>query len=102
VTAFAAAAVTLSADPNLGAAADYRRGGIGPATSLRVVRSSPDRVASAFDTPLLQATDVLTVPVASIPDPQAGDTFEVESDLLTVQHAERDAAGAAWRVLCRR
>ncbi len=102
MTAFAAAVATLAADPNLGTAADYRRGGIGPATSLRVVRSSPDRIASAFDTPLLQATDVLTVPVASITDPQAGDTFEVEGDLLTVQHAERDAAGAAWRVLCRR
>jgi hypothetical protein len=102
VTVFAAAAATLAADPNLGTDSDYRRSGIGPATSLRVVRSSPDRVASAFDTPLLQATDVLTVPLASIPDPQAGDTFDVQGDLLTVQHAERDAAGAAWRVLCRR
>jgi hypothetical protein len=102
VTAFAAAAATLAADPNLGADAGYRRGGIGPATSLRVVRSSPDRVASGFETPLLQATDVLMVPVASIADPQAGDTFDVQGDLLTVQHAERDAAGAAWRVLCRR
>jgi hypothetical protein len=102
VTVFAAAAATLAADPNLGADADYRHGGIGPARLLRVVRSSPDRVASAFDTPLLQATDVLTVPVASITDPQAGDTFVVEGDLLTVQHAERDSAGAAWRVLCRR
>ncbi len=102
MTAFAAAMAAIVADPNLGADADYRRGGIGPATSLRVVRSSPDRVASAFDTPLLQATDVLTVPLASVTDPQAGDTFAVQGDLLTVQHAERDSAGAAWRVLCRR
>ncbi len=100
--AFAAATATLAADPNLGTDADFRRGGSGPATSLRVVRSSPDRVASAFDTPLLQATDVLTVPLASVTDPQAGDTFDVQGDVLTVQHAERDAAGAAWRVLCRR
>jgi hypothetical protein len=102
VTVFAAAAATLAADPNLGADAEYRQGGIGPATALRVVRSSPDRVASAFDTPLLQATDVLTVPVASVTDPQAGDTFDVQGDVLTVQHAERDSSGAAWRVLCRR
>ncbi len=102
MTAFAGAMTAIVADPNLGSDADYRRGGIGPATAVRVVRSSPDRAASAFDTPLLQATDVLTVPVASVADPQAGDTFVVQGDLLTVQHAERDAAGAAWRVLCRR
>jgi hypothetical protein len=28
--------------------------------------------------------------------------FTLGADILTVQHAERDAAGVAWRVLCSR
>ena len=33
---------------------------------------------------------------------EAGDTFTLGADLLTVDSAERDATGVAWRVLCRR
>jgi hypothetical protein len=92
----------LAADPNFGTDATFRSGGTGPGVPLRVVRSSPDRVGDAFGTSLVQATDVLAVAVAALPLVEAGDTFTLGGDLLTAQHAERDAVGVAWRVLCQR
>lgn len=102
MSAFAAAMGVLAADPNLGNDAVYRAGGTGPEVVLRVLRSSPDRLADAFGTTLVQATDVLAVAVAALPAIEAGDTFALGAEVLTVQHAERDAAGIAWRVLCQR
>ncbi|PWS36228.1 hypothetical protein DFH01_13635 [Falsiroseomonas bella] len=102
MTAFADAMAALLADPNLGVEAVYRHGGIGPAVPVRVLRSSPDRVADAFGTEILSATDILSVATAVLPDLTAGDSFGLGPDLLTVTHAERDASGTAWRVLCQR
>ncbi|WP_270934576.1 head-tail joining protein [Falsiroseomonas oryzae] len=101
MSAFDAALAVLAADPNLGTDATWQRG-TEPAVPLRVLCSSPDQLRDAFGTTLVQATDVLTVPVAELPDIAAGDVFSVGADILTVQHAERDAAGVAWRVLCQR
>ena len=102
MSAFADAMAALVADPNMGAEAVYRQGGTGPAVPVRVLRSSPDRVADAFGTEILSATDILSVAIAVLPDLAAGDSFAVGPDLLTVTHAERDASGTAWRVLCQR
>ena len=102
MSAFAAAMDVLVADPNLGTQAVYRQGGSGAPVSVRVLRSSPDRVAAAFGTDVLSATDILAVAIAVLPDLAAGDTFTLDPDTLTVQHAERDASGTAWRVLCQR
>ncbi len=99
---FADAMAALVADPNLGAEAVYRQGGTGPAVLMRVLRSSPDRVADAFGTGILSATDILSVATAVLPGVAAGDSFALGPDLLTVIHAERDASGTAWRVLCQR
>lgn len=110
---FAAALGDILADPLVGVDAVWRAGGAGPPVSVRVVRSSPDRVASAFETAVIQATDVLTVAVADLPDLIAGDSVTIGSDVLIVTHAERDgfparsragvpAIGVAWRVYCRR
>ncbi|CAH0126972.1 hypothetical protein [Roseomonas sp. CECT 9278] len=96
------ALAVLAADPNLGVDATYRAAGAGAPVPLRILRSSPDRVVDAFDTPMLRATDVLTVSIALLAAIEPGDTFTVGPDLLTVDSAERDAAGVAWRVLCRR
>jgi len=100
--AFAEAMAALVADPNLGVEALYRQGGTGSPIAVRVLRSSPDRVASGFGTEILSATDVLSIAIAVLPDLAAGDRFALGPDLLTVTHAERDAAGIAWRVLCQR
>ncbi|WP_191082798.1 head-tail joining protein [Roseococcus microcysteis] len=102
MTAFNAALAVLAADPNLGVGATYRAAGTGAGIPLRVLRSSPDRVADGFGTSILQATDILTVPLAALPAIESGDSFTLGADLLTVDSAERDAAGVAWRVLCRR
>lgn len=99
---FAAALGHLLADPHVGVDAEWRQGDAGPAVTVRVVRSSPDRVAAAFDAAVIQATDVLTVAVADLPDLAAGDSVTVGPDVLIVTHAERDAIGVAWRVYCRR
>ena len=40
--------------------------------------------------------------VSLLPSVGADDTFTLGADTLTVQHAERDAAGTAWRVFCQR
>lgn len=102
MSAFADAMGALVADPNLGAEALYRQGGTGAPIAVRALRSSPDRVADAFGTDILSATDILSVAIAQLPDLAAGDSFAIGPDLLTVTHAERDASGTAWRVLCQR
>jgi hypothetical protein len=102
MSAFAAAMDTLAADPNIGADASYRAGGTGVPVLLRVARSAPDRLGDAFGTSVIQASDVLTVAIAALPSVEADDTFALGADTLTVQHAERDPAGIAWRVFCRR
>lgn len=102
MTLFAAALADILADPYVGVDAEWRAGGAGPPVPVRVVRSSPDRVAAAFDAAVIQATDVITVAVADIPDLVSGDSFSIGSDVLIVTHAERDAIGVAWRVYCRR
>jgi hypothetical protein len=102
MSAFAAAMAALAADPNLGFSAVWRAGGAGSGTPVRVLRSSPDVTSAGFDTSIVQATDVLTVAVDAITPPDAGDTITIGAEVLTVQHAERDAAGVAWRVFCRR
>lgn len=102
MSAFTAAMDALAADPNIGTEATYRAGGTGAPVSLRVVRSSPDRLGDAFGSSVIQASDVLTVAIAALPTVDADDTFTLGADTLTVQHAERDAAGIAWRVFCRR
>ncbi len=102
MSAFAAAMDVLVADPNRGTQAVYRQGGSGAPVSVRVLRSSPDRVAAAFGTDVLSATDILAVAIAVLPDLAAGDTFTLDPDTLTVLHAERDASRTAWRVLCQR
>jgi hypothetical protein len=102
VSAFDAAMAALIADPHLAVEAIYRAGGNGPPVALHVLRSSPDRVADAFGTEILATTDILSVAITTLPLLAAGDSFTLGSDVLTVQHAERDATGTAWRVVCQR
>ena len=102
MSAFDGAMASLIADAHLGVDAQYRQGGIGAPVSLRVLRSSPDRMADAFGTEVISPTDILSLAIATLPDIAAGDTFSIGADLLTVRHAERDATGTAWRVFCQR
>lgn len=101
MTAFDAAMATLVADPNVGCDATWQRGD-DPPLPLRVLRSSPDQVASAFDSSVITATDILSVPAAVLPNIERGDRFLLGPDTLIVQSARRDATGTAWRVACQR
>lgn len=102
MSAFAAAMAALAADPNLGSAAVWRAGATGAGVPIRVLRSSPDVTSAGFETTIVQPTDVLTVAIDAVPPLDAGDTITIGLEVLTVQHAERDAAGVAWHVFCRR
>jgi hypothetical protein len=70
--------------------------------NLRVLRASPDRIGSGFDTEVISASDILSLAIATLPDIAAGDSFSIGGEVLTVRHAERDASGTAWRVFCQR
>ena len=102
MSAFDTAMASLIADAHLGVDAQYRQGGTGAPISLRVLRSSPDRMADAFGTEVISASDILSLAIATLPDIAAGDTFSIGGEVLTVRHAERDASGTAWRILCQR
>ena len=102
MSAFDTAMASLIADAHLGVDAQYRQGGTGAPISLRVLRSSPDRMADAFGTEVISASDILSLAIATLPDITARDTFSISGEVLTVRHAERDATGTAWRVFCQR
>jgi hypothetical protein len=102
MSAFDAAMASLIADAHLGVDAQYRQGGTGAPIHLRVLRSSPDRMADAFGTEVISSSDILSLAIATLPDLAAGDSFSIGSEVLTVRHAERDATGTAWRVFCQR
>ena len=102
MSAFDTAMASLIADAHLGVDAQYRQGGTGAPISLRVLRSSPDRMADAFGTEVISGSDILSLAIATLPDIAAGDSFSIGNGVLTVRHAERDATGTAWRVFCQR
>ena len=102
MSAFDGAMASLIADAQLGVDALYRAGGTDAPVSLRVLRSSPDRMADAFGTEMISASDILSLAIATLPDLAAGDSFSIGGEVLTVRHAERDATGTAWRVFCQR
>jgi hypothetical protein len=102
MSAFDTAMASLIADPHLGVDAQYRQGGTGAPINLRVLRSSPDRMADAFGTEVISASDILSLAIATLPDIVSGDTFSIGNEVLMVRHAERDATGTAWRIFCQR
>jgi hypothetical protein len=102
MSAFDTAMASLIADAHLGVDAQYRQGGTGAPINLRVLRSSPDRMADAFGTEVISASDILSLAIATLPDIAPGDSFSIGGEVLTVRHAERDATGTAWRVFCQR
>jgi hypothetical protein len=61
-----------------------------------------NRMADAFGTEVISASDILSLAIATLPDIAAGDSFLIGGEVLTVRHAERDATGTAWRVFCQR
>jgi hypothetical protein len=104
MTAWDEAFATILADPDLAEAASYYAQGRGPALALRVARDAPDATEQAFGTGIVQATDVLSVAVADLPDVAIGDVFILadEAELTVVSQPMRDVTQTAWQVMCRR
>jgi len=104
VTAWDDAFATILSDPDLAEAASYYAQAQGPALALRVARDAPDATEQAFGTGIVQATDVLSVAVADLPDVAIGDVFILAdgAELTVVSQPMRDVTQTAWQVMCRR
>jgi hypothetical protein len=97
VTAFTAAAAALFRDPNMAVDALYRSGGIGVGVPVRVIRSSPDRLAQFGESRFVTDTVSLDIAVADAPDLAESDTVEINGTLHTIRGAPiRDADRLIW------
>ncbi len=101
-TVFEIAMGRLMADPNIGVDADYRAGGQGPATAVRIVRNmgSAENIQAAFRT---RATNDRTIDVlAADCSPAKGDTWTLaDGTILTALDADRNESGTIWTVTVR-
>lgn len=107
-TAFDTALATLHADSNVSLSATYRRGGKGPATSLRVIReiihdpfdSLGQRLQSRADTMRIQVADAATVGKDDVIEILDADGASIER--VVVMFATLDAEGLTWQAHVRR
>lgn len=105
--AFSSALGDLHADTDLATPADYRRGGQGPASRVRVIRSVLEPQAAPLGLALRARADTVSVRAADCPQLRTGDTFTLDPDttptLLTVTEApELDVEGLSYTANVRR
>jgi hypothetical protein len=99
--AFARAAAVLAADPNLGVAALYTPAGEAP-LAFRVVRMREENVLLGVGRGIAGGGEAVMIPVLSLPDrPQLGERISIGTEDFLIETAERDEAGASWRVTLR-
>lgn len=99
MTIFAAALVSLFADPNIGVDAIWRPGGGGPGIPLRVVRRSPDDELQFGGSTMVAETNRIDAIISQCPDLRSGDTFEIEGEDFVVQGAPiRDRDRLLWQI----
>ncbi len=84
MTAFAAALDALFADPNLSVAAIWHPGGTGPGQPLRVVRLSPDRIASFGESRFVTGAVHFEIRVAEAPELARGDVIEIAGEAFEI------------------
>lgn len=95
---FAADLASIMED-GLAVDAIYTPVGGDPAVAVRVIRSSPDETAQFGQSVIMSDTTMLTVSVAMVPNPRAGDTFTIDSEVLFVQgEPSRDPRRLRWSV----
>jgi hypothetical protein len=101
MSAFATALAALHADPNIGAAADYRR----PPSSwlpVRIVLSSPSDQLGALGGVAMRAgttSATLLISDAAGLAPQRGDELRVAGTIYRIEDAELDALGISCRLV---
>lgn len=99
MTIFAAALVSLFADPNIGVDAIWRPGGGGPGIPLRVVRRSPDDELQFGGSTMVAETNRIDAIISQCPDLRSGDTFEIEGEDFVVQGTPiRDRDRLLWQI----
>jgi hypothetical protein len=96
MSAFAAAARVLAADPNLGSAASYLRVATNTTHAVRVVRSNPID-ADGLSTTRREMASVPAEALAFIP--RRGDQLTIGSDVFVVERVERAADGAFYDLM---
>jgi hypothetical protein len=84
VSAFAAALDGLFADPNLSVLATWRPGGAAPGQPIRVVRLSPDRIASFGESRFVTDTVHFEIRVAEAPEMARGDLIEIDGEAFEI------------------
>lgn len=98
-SAFAAALDTLFADPNIARDAIWRAAGAGSGVAIRAVVRRPEAISTFGDTRLVTPVALVDLRVSEAPTIAAGDTIEIDGDILLVQgEPVRDAERLIWTV----
>ena len=100
--AFSAATDAVFEDPNVATDGLWREGGTGSPSPVRVVLRRPDTIGSFGEARFVAATALLEVRVAEVAAPAAGDSIEIEGEVLVIQgEPVRDASRLVWRLEAR-
>lgn len=95
---FAGAIDAIFANPVIARDAVYREEGVGPGVPVRVIPTRPDEMTEFNTGRFVRDTLRLDVRVDDAPRLAAGDTFELNGELLEVQGAPwRDEQRLVWR-----
>lgn len=96
---FAEAIDDLFADPNLAHDAIWRVAGAGSGVAIRAVVRRPEAISAFGDTRLVTPVALVDLRVSEAPTIAAGDTIEIDGDILLVQgEPVRDAERLIWTV----
>lgn len=97
MSAFGKALSAMFSDPNMGAAALYRRAGVGAGDTVRAARYSPSGSSSWAQQQIIAEGEQIEVDKAAAPFLAAGDTFEIGADLWEVEgDVERGSLDLTW------
>ena len=104
MSAFAAAAAVLAADPNLGTDATFTPAGGGGSLALRVVLSRPEEAMGALDALRgLAGSARAMVPASALTAaPVRGDAITIGGTAYLVAEAAQDEIAASWTLHLRR
>jgi len=102
-SALSAALDTLFADPNIARDAIWRVAGAGSGVAIRAVVRRPEAISAFGDTRLVTPVALVDLRVSEAPTIAptiaAGDTIEIDGDILLVQgEPVRDAERLIWTV----
>ena len=98
MSAFAAAAAALAADPNLAVAASFQPMPGGTAIALRAILTRPVAVAPGLGSAVASQVEASVLAAALPAPPKRGDRLTVGATSYRVERAERDGAETSWRL----